>query len=50
MTTRRRFAAATPGAEVLTTTPKETNDFLGREARRWGAVIQRAGNQLERNA
>ena len=35
------------GAEVLTTTPKETGDFLLREGKRWASVIQSAGTQLE---
>jgi len=37
------------GAEVMTSTPQETNDFLAREAKRWAGVIQRAGTQLEGN-
>lgn len=45
---RARLAAA--GAEVMTSTPKETTDFLQGEARRWSALIRRAGNQLEGNA
>ncbi len=45
---RARLAAA--GAEVMTSTPKETSDFLAAEAKRWAGVIQRAGAQLEGNA
>ena len=45
---RARLAAA--GAEVMTSTPKETSDFLAAEAKRWASVIQRAGAQLEGNA
>ena len=44
---RARLAAA--GAEVMTSTPQETTDFLAREAKRWSGVIQRAGAQLEGN-
>lgn len=44
---RAKLAAA--GAEVMTSTPKETSDFLAREAKRWGELIARAGNQLEGN-
>jgi tripartite-type tricarboxylate transporter receptor subunit TctC len=45
---RARLAAA--GAEVMTSTPQETTDFLQREGKRWAGVIQRAGKQLEGNA
>ncbi len=45
---RARLAAA--GAEVMTSTPKETSDFLATEAKRWAGVIQRAGAQLEGNS
>lgn len=45
---RARLVGA--GAEVMTTTPKETSDFLAREAKRWAGVIQRAGKQIEGNA
>lgn len=38
------------GAEVMTSTPQETSDFLAREGKRWAGVIQRAGKQLEGNA
>ncbi|GAB3769649.1 tripartite tricarboxylate transporter substrate binding protein [Ramlibacter monticola] len=38
------------GAEVMTSTPQETSDFLARENKRWANVIQRAGAQLEGNA
>ncbi len=38
------------GAEVMTSTPQETSDFLARENKRWSGVIQRAGAQLEGNA
>lgn len=42
---RARLAAA--GAEVMTSSPQETTDFLLREGKRWASVIQRAGKQLE---
>jgi tripartite-type tricarboxylate transporter receptor subunit TctC len=45
---RARLVGA--GAEVLTTSPKETSDFLARESKRWASVIQRAGAQLEGNS
>ena len=45
---RAKLAAA--GAEVMTSTPKETSDFLAKEAKRWGELITRAGSQLEGNA
>src|SRR5262245_21186490 len=45
---RAKLAAA--GAEVMTSTPKETSEFLGAEAKRWSALIAKAGNQLEGNA
>jgi tripartite-type tricarboxylate transporter receptor subunit TctC len=45
---RAKLAAA--GAEVMTSTPKETSDFLAKEAKRWSELIARAGNQLEGNA
>jgi tripartite-type tricarboxylate transporter receptor subunit TctC len=45
---RAKLAAA--GAEVMTSTPKETSDFLAKEAKRWGDLIARAGSQLEGNA
>ena len=45
---RSKLSAA--GAEVMTSSPKETSDFLAAEAKRWSALIQRAGNQLEGNA
>lgn len=45
---RSRLVGA--GAEVMTTTPAETSDFLKREQQRWASVIQRAGAQLEGNA
>ena len=45
---RARLAAA--GAEVMTSSPQETTEFLAKEAKRWSSVIQRAGNQLEGNA
>ncbi len=45
---RARLAAA--GAEVMTSTPKETTDFLSAEGKRWAGLLQRAGNQLEGNA
>jgi tripartite-type tricarboxylate transporter receptor subunit TctC len=45
---RARLVGA--GAEVMTTSPKETTDFLANEAKRWASVIQNAGKQLEGNA
>ena len=45
---RARLAAA--GAEVMTSSPQETTEFLAREAKRWQGVIERAGTQLEGNA
>ena len=45
---RARLAAA--GAEVMTSTPKETTEFLAAEGKRWSSLIQRAGAQLEGNA
>jgi len=45
---RARLVGA--GAEVMTTTPRETSDFLVRESKRWASVIQRAGTQLEGTA
>lgn len=35
------------GAEVMTSTPAETNAFISKERQRWAGVIQRAGTQLE---
>ena len=37
------------GAEVMTSTPQETSEFLVRENKRWTGVIQRAGKNLEGN-
>jgi len=45
---RARMVGA--GAEVLTTSPRETSDFLLRESKRWAAVIRDAGKQIEGNA
>jgi len=45
---RAKLSAA--GAEVMTSSPKETTDFLTAEGKRWSALIQRAGAQLEGNA
>jgi tripartite-type tricarboxylate transporter receptor subunit TctC len=45
---RARLAGA--GAEVMTSTPKETTEFLAGEGKRWSGLIQRAGSQLEGNA
>jgi tripartite-type tricarboxylate transporter receptor subunit TctC len=45
---RARLVGA--GAEVMTTTPRETSDFLVREGKRWAGVIQTAGKNLEGNA
>lgn len=44
---RAKLSAA--GAEVMTSSPKETTDFLATEGKRWAALIQRAGPQLEGN-
>jgi tripartite-type tricarboxylate transporter receptor subunit TctC len=44
---RARMAAL--GAEVMTSTPKETSEFLTKEGKRWGDLIARAGKQLEGN-
>ena len=44
---RSKLSAA--GAEVMTSSPKETSDFLAAEGKRWSSLIQRAGNQLEGN-
>lgn len=38
------------GAEVMTSTPVETTDFIARDRQRWASVIQRAGKQLEGTA
>ncbi len=35
------------GAEVLTSTPEEISEFLGKEKTRWETVIQRAGANIE---
>lgn len=35
------------GAEVMTSTPMETTDFIARDRQRWASVIQRAGRQIE---
>jgi tripartite-type tricarboxylate transporter receptor subunit TctC len=45
---RARLAAL--GAEVMTSTPKETSEFLVQEGKRWSGLIERAGKQLEGNA
>jgi len=45
---RSKLSAA--GAEVMTSSPKETSDFLVAEGKRWSGLIQRAGSQLEGNA
>ncbi len=45
---RAKLAAA--GAEVMTSTSKETSEFLDREGKRWSALIAKAGTQLEGNA
>ena len=42
---RARLVAA--GAEVMTSSPAETTEFLVRDGKRWAGVIQRAGKQLE---
>jgi tripartite-type tricarboxylate transporter receptor subunit TctC len=45
---RARLSGA--GAEVMTSTPQETTEFLNKETKRWAGVIQRAGKQIEGNA
>jgi tripartite-type tricarboxylate transporter receptor subunit TctC len=35
------------GAEVMTSTPIETTDFIAKDRVRWASVIKRAGTQLE---
>jgi tripartite-type tricarboxylate transporter receptor subunit TctC len=45
---RARLSAA--GAEVMTSTPQEMNQFLVSERQRWSGVISRAGQQLEGTA
>ncbi len=45
---RARLAGA--GAEVMTSSPQQTTEFLVRDARRWAGVIERAGKHLEGNA
>ncbi len=35
------------GAEVLTSTPKETNQWIETDRKRWASVIQRAGTESE---
>ena len=45
---RSRLVGA--GAEVMTTTPAQTSEFLAREGKRWASVIERAGEQIEGNA
>jgi tripartite-type tricarboxylate transporter receptor subunit TctC len=35
------------GAEVMTSTPMETTDFIAKDRIRWANVIKRAGTQLE---
>lgn len=42
---RAKLAGA--GAEVMTSTPQETSEFLSRESKRWAQVLQRAGKQSE---
>ena len=44
-----RARLASLGAEVMTSTPKETSEFLSKEGKRWGGLITRAGKQLEGN-
>jgi tripartite-type tricarboxylate transporter receptor subunit TctC len=44
---RARLVGA--GAEVMTTTPAQTSEFLARESKRWANVIERAGAQIEGN-
>jgi tripartite-type tricarboxylate transporter receptor subunit TctC len=45
---RARLSAA--GAEVMTSTPQEIQQFLVSERQRWSGVISRAGKQLEGTA
>jgi len=45
---RSRLTGA--GAEVMTTTPAQTSEFLARESKRWATVIEKAGTQIEGNA
>ncbi|MEY3872186.1 MAG: hypothetical protein RLZZ296_1181, partial [Pseudomonadota bacterium] len=35
------------GAEVMTSTPLQTTEFIAKDRVRWASVIQRAGAQLE---
>jgi tripartite-type tricarboxylate transporter receptor subunit TctC len=44
-----RARMASLGAEVMTSTPKETSEFLASEGKRWSGLIARAGSQLEGN-
>jgi tripartite-type tricarboxylate transporter receptor subunit TctC len=45
---RERMVSA--GAEVMTSTPAELSQFIAAERKRWSAVMQRAGTQLEGTA
>jgi tripartite-type tricarboxylate transporter receptor subunit TctC len=38
------------GAEVMTSSPSETTQWLGTERKRWAGVIERAGKSIEGNA
>lgn len=38
------------GAEVMTSSPQETTQWLVKERARWASVIQRAGKELEGTA
>jgi tripartite-type tricarboxylate transporter receptor subunit TctC len=35
------------GAEVMTSNPADTNEFITKDRQRWASVIQRAGSQIE---
>jgi tripartite-type tricarboxylate transporter receptor subunit TctC len=45
---RGRLVAA--GAEVQTSTPAELSAFLSGERKRWSAVIEKAGKEIEGTA
>lgn len=35
------------GAEIMTSSARETSDFITQDRKRWASVLQRAGNQVE---
>ena len=35
------------GAEIMTSSAKETTDFITQDRKRWASVLERAGNQLD---